>query len=383
MRADLKLSTLALAALLVAPAARAQQAPAATPPGAQQPITLAPSQVPVAPVTDGSQLAFSGYTVPRGQVVDGDVVVPFGDATVQGEVTGNVTVGKGNLILLQGGVIRGDAVVNGGGQLLNHGGRVLGEMRVNSDEDEGAGPADDQVVEVRRDVRQNAREHLRIRHGGWWGSISEGAEGLVSTLTLGLIFCLIGAGMVFYALPQLERVSNLVRRDTLRSTGVGVASNFLALPTFIIGVVVLAVTIIGIPLLILYVPLFWVALMAAAAYGVVAVAHAIGERTAEQSGSFAASRRNAYNYVFTGIGMLLAPLFAAHLLELTGFLGWLGDLVEVLGVLILWGAATLGFGAVALSRAGTRTGWPWQPRPLPYDPIFDDAPAYQRAADVG
>jgi hypothetical protein len=375
MRADLRLSTLALAALLAAPALRAQAAPGASP-VAPAAAPLAPAAAPVA--AEGSKLSFSGYTVPRGTVVNGDVVVPFGDATVQGEVTGNVTVGKGNLILLQGGLIRGDAVVNGGGQLLNQGGRVLGEMRVNSDEENGSGPGDDEVVEVRR----SAREHLTIRRGGWWGSISEGAEGLVSTLTLALILCLVGAGLVFYSLPELERVSNLVRRDTLRSTGVGIAANFLSLPGFLIGIVVLAVTIVGIPLLILYIPLFWVVLAAAAAYGVVAVAHAIGERTAEQSGSFAAHRRNAYNYVFTGIGMLLAPHFAAHLLELTGFLGWLGDLVEVLGVMILWGAATLGFGAVALSRAGTRAGWPWGPRPLAYDPIFDDEPAFERAADA-
>jgi hypothetical protein len=158
---------------------------------------------------------------------------------------------------------------------------------------------------------------------------------------------------------------------------VGIAANFLSLPVFFVGGVILLVTIIGIPLLLLYVPLFWVALAAAAAFGVVAVAHAIGERTAEQSGSFGAARRNAYSYTFTGIGMLLAPLFAAHLLELTGFLGWLGDLVELLGGLILWAAATVGFGAVVLTRAGTRPGWPWKRGGLPYDPIFDEEPAFE------
>jgi hypothetical protein len=164
---------------------------------------------------------------------------------------------------------------------------------------------------------------------------------------------------------------------------VGIAANFLSVPAFLIGLVVLLVTIIGIPLLLLYVPLFWVALSAAAAMGLVAAAHAIGERTAEQSGSFGTMRRNAYSYTFTGIGILLAPLFAAHLLELTGFLGWLGDLVEVLGTLILWAAATVGFGAVVLTRAGTRPGWPWARAGMPYDPIFDEEPAFEgRGAHV-
>jgi len=378
MRTDLmKLSVLALAAALAAaPAAGAQATAPAAPRAAD---TLSPAIAPPAPlaVPQGSQISFNGYTVPRGKVVDGDVVVPFGDALVEGEVMGDVTVGKGNLVLAEGGVIHGDAVVNGGGQLLNHGGRVYGEMRVNSDDDEGDGAAMEAAARDEAARGPDAAEHIRIRGGGWLGSIREGAEGLVSTLTLALILCLIGAGLVFYALPQLERVSGTIRRDAGRSAAVGIAANFLSLPAFVVGLVVLVVTIIGIPLLLLYVPLFWVALSAAAAFGVVAMAHAIGERTAEQSGSFGAARRNAYSYTFTGIGMLLAPLFAAHLLELTGFLGWLGDLVELLGALILWAAATVGFGAVVLTRAGTRPGWPWKRGGLPYDPIFDEEPAFE------
>jgi len=290
-------------------------------------------------------------------------------------------VGKGNLVLAPSGVIHGDAVVTGG-QLVNEGGRVFGEMRVNSDDGEDASAAYAEADRGRQAADARA-EHLTVRNGGWWGSIREGAEGLVSTITLGLILSLVGAGLIFYALPQLERVSGTVRRDTGRSAGIGIAANFLSVPVFFIGLVVLLVTIIGIPLILLYAPLFWVGLAAAAAFGVVAVAHAIGERTAEQSGSFASVRRNAYSYTFTGIGILLAPLFAAHLLELTGFLGWLGDLVELLGMLILWAAATLGFGAVVLTRAGTRPGWPWKRAGMPYDPIFDEEPAFEgRGAHV-
>ena len=393
MRTDLmKLSMVALAAALAAPgaagaqepaAARAVQAAPAAPAAPRAADTLSPAVAPPAPlaVPEGSQISFNGYDVPRGKVVDGDVVVPFGDVRVMGEVMGDVTVGKGNLVLAPSGVIHGDATVTGG-QLVNEGGRVFGEMRVNSDDGEDASAAYAEADRGRQAADARA-EHLTVRNGGWWGSIREGAEGLVSTITLGLILSLIGAGLIFYALPQLERVSGTVRRDTGRSAGIGIAANFLSLPVFFIGLVVLLVTIIGIPLILLYAPLFWVGLATAAAFGVVAVAHAIGERTAEQSGSFASVRRNAYSYTFTGIGILLAPLFAAHLLELTGFLGWLGDLVELLGMLILWAAATLGFGAVVLTRAGTRPGWPWKRAGMPYDPIFDEEPAFEgRGAHV-
>src|SRR3954471_3188862 len=136
MRTDLlKLSAAALAVLFAAPV-RAQEAAATPAPAAVQPAVAQPTAAPsVTPrAEEGSQLSFNGYNVPRGKVVDGDVVVPFGDVRIEGEVTGDVTVGKGNLILANGALIRGDAVVNGGGQLFNQGGRVLGEMRVNSDE---------------------------------------------------------------------------------------------------------------------------------------------------------------------------------------------------------------------------------------------------------
>ncbi|HYJ78169.1 MAG TPA: polymer-forming cytoskeletal protein, partial [Longimicrobiaceae bacterium] len=299
-------------------------------------------------------------------VVEGDVVALTGDVRVEGEVMGDVTVGKGNLILAPGAVIHGDAVVGGGGKLFNEGGRVHGEMRVNSEVEAAASGRGERHVE-----RRVGRNTVSIRHGpSWMGSFGGGVQGLISTLTFGLLLAALGSGLVFYALPQLDRVSHVVRTDGLRAGGVGLAANFLSIPAFIVGLVALAVTVIGIPLLLLYIPLFWVALAAACAYGVVAVAHAIGERTAERSGTYAASKRNAYSYVFTGIAVLLAPLFVAHVLEMTVFLGWLGGLLALLGNILLWLAATVGFGAVFLTRGGTRRGWPWRPRGG-YDPLYE------------
>jgi len=393
MRIDLlKLSALALAgaALAAPPGARAQAVPPPAPAAAPAPAR-APAPVRVRAVervrtverqrvVERSKISFNGLTVPRGQVVDGDVVAPFGDVRVEGEVTGDVTVGKGDLVLTEGALIRGDAVVNGGGQLLNEGGRVLGEMRVNSahgDADEMAEA--EEAADAGGAASHNAAENLRIHRHGWWGTMAEGFEGLISTLTFALILCGLGAGIVFYALPQLDRVTHVVRSDTGRAAGLGLAAAFLVLPAFVIACLVLIVTIIGIPVLALFAPLFWAAMAAAWFYGLIAVAHTIGERTAEQSGSFASMRRNAYTYVFTGVGLLLAPLVVGNLLKLTGFLGWLGSLVNGLGWTLVIVAGLVGFGAVAFTRGGTRTGWPWGPRrPRDYDPIFDDEPAFDR-----
>ncbi|HYH80162.1 MAG TPA: polymer-forming cytoskeletal protein [Longimicrobium sp.] len=382
MRIDLlKLSVLAVAAASLA-APRGAHAQAA-PPAPAPPPAAVPAPAPPAPVrvVEGSKISFNGLTVPRGQVVDGDVVAPFGDVRIEGEVTGTVTVGKGNLVLTPGATIHGDAVVNGGGQLLNEGGRVLGEMRVNVDDDDADEMAE-AAAEDAAHASHTAVENLRIHRHGWWGSMAEGFEGLISTLTFALILCGLGAAMVFYALPQVERVTDVVRRETGRAAGIGVAAMFLALPAFLIACFLLVITIIGIPVVALFAPLYWVALGAAWLYGVIAVAHVIGERTAEQSRTFTSMRRNAYTYVFTGVGLLLAPLVVGNLLKLTGFLGWLGSLVNGLGWTLLIVAGLVGFGAVALTRGGTRTGWPWGPRvPRDYDPIFDE-PAYERPAPV-
>lgn len=338
---------------------------AAAPAGLAAQDTLAPPAVAPAeaPEAAGSRIGLSGLTVPVGQVVQGDVVAPFGDVRVDGEVKGDVTVGKGDLIVGANAVIHGDAVVNGGGKLIDRGGRILGEMRVNGGEEPAAAAG--------AASRPGMEHAVGIRGGrSWLGSFGEGVQGLISTLVFGLILAGIGSALIFYALPQLERVSYVVRSGTLRAGGVGLAANFLSLPAFVVGMVALAVTIVGIPLILLYVPLFWVAVMAAAAFGIVAVAHAIGERTAERGGSYESSKRNAYSYTYTGLAVLLAPQLVAHLLEMTVFLGWLGDLLQLLGALLLWAAATVGFGAVFLTRAGTRTGWPWKPA-RDYDPLFD------------
>ena len=349
MRIDLTIRAAALFGVLAAAPVAAQEVLA--PP-------VAPA-APEAPAAAGSRIGLSGLTVRKGQVVDGDVV-SVGDVRVDGEVTGDVTVGKGDLHVGPDAVIHGDAVVNGGGRLLNEGGRIEGEMRVNSDPEPAAAAG-----------HTPGRQAVGIRGArSWLGSFSDGVQGLISPLVFGLVLAGVGAALIFYALPQLERVSHVARTSTLRAGGVGLAANFLSFPAFIVGIVVLALSIVGIPLLFLYVPFFPVALVGAIACGVVAVAHALGERTAERTGSYESSKRNAYSYTFTGLGILLAPLVVGHLLEMTVFLGWLGGLMQLLGWMMMWAAATVGFGAVFLTRAGTRPGWPWTVRRA-YDPFFD------------
>jgi cytoskeletal protein CcmA (bactofilin family) len=343
MRTDLiKRGTLAAAAVLLA----------GTPAHAQDSLVMgagpsAPAAAPAAPAAPepvrrtGHVLNLNGdRTIAAGEVVQGDVVVFNGDLTVAGEVRGDVTVARGDLHLESGAVVAGNAVVTAG-RLVNRGARVSGEMRV---VDEGRDIGMHNGVPVAGQVRLGR---------SWFAPIGRGLVGLMETLALGLVLAGVGVALIFYGQPQLNGLSDTVRRSTGRAAAVGIAAHFLVLPLFVIGVVGVAVTIIGIPLLLVYIPLFIVAALGAAAVGLVTVAHALGERTAEQRGSYETRHRNAYSYVFTGLALLLAPLVVANLLGMTGFLGFVGDLVGVFAAMLLWAATSVGIGAVLIGANRT------------------------------
>jgi len=331
------------------------------------------------------------HTVAEGESV-GDIVVVGGTLRVMGEVTGDAIVVGGDLILGAGGVIQGDALVTGG-TIRNEGGEIRGEMRTV----EGNGTISDEVrsaiaggtvaaaTAAGRDAARATREHSRATRTqnvrtqrSWFDPIRRGLAGLISTLALGLLLGGLGAALIFYGRTHLEIVNDTLRSSVPRSLGVGLAAGFLLVPAFVVMIVALAVTIIGIPLLLIAVPLYPLAAAGALAMGLLAAAHAIGERTAEQRDSFELRHRNAYSYLFTGLAMLLAPLVAAHLLGMTGFLGFIATLLKVVASALIWIAATAGFGAVILSRAGTRRTFV---RPsmagdgFENDPLFDDEPA--------
>lgn len=324
----------------------------------------------------GDRVVTGDLTINPGELVEGRVVVLNGDLAIHGHVTGDVTVTRGDLSIQQGAQIDGSVkviggdVTNGGsvggdlqvvgGRLVTRDGVVAGEMRIM--DQPGASAA-------ARSVDDHPGRQAMGSRGGWMRRIGDGLGGLASTVAFGLLLAGLGAGLVFFAHPQLDRMSDSVRQDTLRAAGLGLAANFLVFPVFVLGLVLLAVSLIGIPLLLLFVPLFPVAVGTLAACGLVSVAHAVGERSAERGGSFEARYRNSYTYVFTGLGILLAPLVAANLLKLTGFLYGLGSLLEILSWFGLWLAATVGIGAVLLTRGGMGPHWRWKRRS--YDPIID------------
>jgi len=129
------------------------------------------------------------------------------------------------------------------------------------------------------------------------------------------------------------------------------------IPAYILGMIALAISIVGILALPVWILLFPVAGALAVLLGYIAVAHAAGEALSERR--FYATdwfrRGNSYYFLLTGLGLLLVLFAAGNIVGMAGpWLGFLRGLLFAVAGVITWAALSIGLGAVLLSRAGTR-----------------------------
>lgn len=233
--------------------------------------------------------------------------------------------------------------------------------RINKLEQELEEKADDLGAESWRSFRTERGWFSPFRH------IGRGVADIVSLLVTFAVLFGLGFALIFFGgRKYLDEVAEAARRSTTRSFLVGLAASFLVIPAFVLGIVVLAISIVGIPALLLWIPAFPLAVILGTLLGYLAVAHATGEAMAERRfyGGDWFSRANSYYYLLTGLGLLLALFLAANVVEMAGpWLGFIEGILIFLGVVLTWAAATTGFGAVLITRAGTR--------PLNGSPVAD------------
>ena len=213
---------------------------------------------------------------------------------------------------------------------------------------------------------------------GWtspFRHVGRGIAGIVSLLITFAVLFGIGFATVFFGgRKYLDEVAEAARRSTTRSFLVGLAASFLVIPAFVLGIVVLAISIVGIPALLVWLPGFPLAVVLGTLLGYLAVAHSIGEAMAERRfyGGDWFSRANSYYYLITGLGLLLALFIASNIVEMAGpWLGFIQGILIFLGVVLTWAAATTGFGAVLITRAGTR---PLRPMPVTEPEVYAAEP---------
>ena len=293
-------------------------------------------------------------TIDDGREVEGTLVVVEGDATILGEVSGDVVVVGGSLR------ISGDAHIHGevrlvDGRLERDGGTVEGAVRTLDDPpvaepvtraDPGASEEQDPSARD-RDAEAGFRPLRHIMSGlaGLFGDIF----GLVIVVALGFV-------VVHFAGNRLQNVADAAVASPGRAALVGLAGGFLLLPVWVLGSLALLVSIVGIPLLIVWLPFFPLAAFLAHGLGYLAVAIGIGEWLARR-GIPALDRirpSNQLHVLGAGAAALVLPSAFSHVAEMGGSsLGsFLSGLFTFLSVAIALAALTVGFGAVLLTGAG-------------------------------
>lgn len=201
------------------------------------------------------------------------------------------------------------------------------------------------------DIRINARRNP-FRH------VIRGFEGLFSLSVLyAVLFGIAFATIFFGGRRFIEGVADTARTATTRSLLVGLAATFLVIPAYILGMIALAISIVGILALPVWLLLFPVAAALAVLLGYISVAHAAGEALSERR--FYSTdwfrRGNSYYFLLSGLGLLLVLFAAGNIVGMAGpWLGFLRGLLIAVASVVTWAALSIGLGAVLLSRAGTR-----------------------------
>jgi hypothetical protein len=152
-------------------------------------------------------------------------------------------------------------------------------------------------------------------------------------------------------------VAETARRAPGRSAAVGLAGAFLTLPVWLLGTVALAISIIGIPVALIWLPLFPLAVALAAGLGYYAVARNVGAWMARRRYPYLGwvSPSNPITLVAGGVLGLLSAFAISNVLTIAGpWLGFLRGLFVAGGVLMTIWAVLAGFGAVLITRGGRR-----------------------------
>jgi hypothetical protein len=279
----------------------------------------------------GGRVHAGEFSVGTGERLQGPILVLRGNAEVFGTVEGNLAAVQGNVVVHPGSVVTGD-VLTVAGEVRDLGGDIRGRIHTLDTPRPPSRPAEaaPPLSPVLRLVRN-----------------ASGVAGVFLTLLL------VGLGLVLFARPPLEVVSDTVLHSFSRSFLVGLLGQILILPTFGMLVVGLVLTVAGILLVPFAVIVFTLLLVLAVLGGFLAIAHAMGESITRRQLARGTSihSANSYRYVTVGLGAV-ATLWLAWLAF--GWVPFAGTLVFVTAILVTWMLATVGFGAALLSRAGLR-----------------------------
>jgi hypothetical protein len=267
-------------------------------------------------------------TVDSDEYVRGDVVVVGGSASINGEIDGEVVVVGGSARFGPQADVRGDITVVGGGVSRDSSAVIRGSIN-----------------EVGFGGIPWRGEWGRSADWDWMNGIYPVAR-LTGTLVRITLLILLTTLVLFVAKAPVEEIADRVAADPVKSWFVGFLAEMLFIPVLIMTAVVLAISIIGIPLLVLL-PVAIVALLVVMLVGFTAVAYHIGRLLQDKVDVL---RTRPYAATFTGILLIVSPVLLARLVGLTGDLGFVVWPIAAVGFLLEYSVWTAGLGAAALAR---------------------------------
>ncbi len=257
--------------------------------------------------------------VEANESVEGDVVAILGSIIVEGMVEGDVVAIGGELTIGSRGEIEGDAVAVGGGVTKEPGARVRGET-------------------------------VSIGHGKvlaprvcpfFAGSVfSRGGRLLIFIIWIIMLMVL---GVIIMAVFRrgVDNVCVRVRKEAFKMGLIGLLTEVLLIPIMVLFIV----TIIGIPIGVFALPLLFALAML---LGFVGVSYVVGARLGNGHG------RSPYSSLALGLFALHGLVLLAMIIGLPGGgLMVIGKIISFFGWAVLYVAATVGLGAVIMSKFGT------------------------------
>jgi cytoskeletal protein CcmA (bactofilin family) len=284
-------------------------------PGESEPeVSTAVGDVAVEGLVEGDVKSARGDIEVDGEGVGGDINAGFGDVEVRAPVGGEIDAGFGDVYI--DAPVAGDVEVGRGDVELGPGARVAGDLHYGS----GALTGNRAAVEgtlVAGDMRPD------IDHG--WGAF--GILDVAGWMFAAAVFAACSVLAVVLAPRQLLAAARRAEESPAMSLLFGVAS----VPAVVVLCVVLAVSIIGIPLLLLLAPAY----LALVFFGALVAAYFVGRRVV-----FATGRYHVGNAMAAAVGALI--LAAAYL-------------IPVLGGLLIYGLALFGTGACLLALVSRRS----------------------------
>jgi hypothetical protein len=269
--------------------------------------------------------------------ISGEAVAVGGSVRVLGSVARDVVAVGGGVEVEDGGEIGGEATAIGGGVDVAEGGSVLGR-----------------------------RSSIGV--GPWFGGLGDSwdpiagafsdAGKLLSAIFRTGVLALLGVLSLLLMRPAVDRAARRASDEPWKAVLTGLLLQLFFLPVLVLVTVVLAVSVIGIPLLAL-VPVALLALVIAALLGFVAIGRNVGAWLEERFGARFSSPILA---VVVGIVAIQAISLVGRVVSLPGgVLGWIGFALVACGFFVKYVAWTVGMGAMTLVIFGRD----WRrPRPM-------------------